>query len=268
MWIDSHAHLDCFIDEGDLPDMLTRARASGVTGVIAIGGSDEANDKALAAAREHEDVCAVLGYDRDEADRAPAVGGLEALLSDPAVVGVGETGLDYHYSAETASQQCALLEHMLDLACACRLPVVIHTRDAEADTHRLLARYAARWNGPRDVPGVIHCYTGDGPFARSLMDLGFMISFSGIVTFKKADALREVARIVPDDLLLVETDAPYLAPVPYRGKRNEPAYVPHVGAAVAAVRGQTPEEVARMTTANVRRLFGNWPAAPDEEATS
>ncbi len=255
MWTDSHAHLDCFLEEDELCGMLDRARACAVTAIVAIGGSDQANQSALQAARAHAGVCAVLGYDRDEAERAPDVDGLIRMLSDPVVVGVGETGLDYHYSAETAAQQCALLERMLDAACVSQLPVVIHSRDAEADTLALLRVYTDRWTGSAGAPGVLHCYTGDLDFARALLDLGMMISFSGIITFKNADALREVLKMVPDDRLLIETDAPYLAPVPYRGKRNEPAYLPHIGEAAATIRGCPIEHMARITSGNAHQLF-------------
>jgi len=255
MWIDSHAHLDGFMEADELPDVIHRAREQDVSDIVAIGGSCEANALALEAARAHAGVHAVLGFDRDEAERDPDTDALKSMLRDSVVVGVGETGLDYHYSPETAVHQCALLERMLDVACETGLPAVIHTRDAEEDTLSLLRAFVTGWNGPTDLPGVIHCYTGGIAFARSLMDLGMMLSFSGIITFKKADALREVVKIVPNDLLLIETDAPYLAPVPYRGRRNEPAYVRHVGEAVAAIRGCPVEEIAQLTTNNARRLF-------------
>lgn len=261
MWIDSHAHVDTFIGDGSWPDIRQRMAEAGVDGLIAIGGSDVANDTAMATARAHTNVAAVIGYDRDEAGQAHDLGALTQRAQDPVVVGIGETGLDYHYSADTATAQCALLEAMLDVACVRSLPVVIHTREAEADTERLLRAYAARWHGASGCPGVIHCYTGGPEFARKLMDLGFMISFSGIVTFKNAHALRDALRIVPDDLLLIETDAPYLAPVPMRGKRNEPAFVSHVGEAIAHHTGRRPEEIAAITDRNVQRLF-QWRPAP------
>jgi TatD DNase family protein len=252
---DSHAHLDAFVENNDWPAAWERAQAAGVDLLIAIGGSDTANARALQAAQAHAGIYAVLGYDRDEAERQPDVEPLRHLLKQPGAVGVGETGLDYHYSADTASQQCALLERQLDLACETALPVVIHTREAEADTLHLLGRYVTRWSGRSAYPGVIHCYTGGLAFARSLMDLGFMMSFSGIVTFKKADELREVLKRVPDDRLLIETDAPYLAPVPMRGRPNEPAYVTHVAAGIADVLSRPLEDIAEITLSNARRLF-------------
>ena len=255
MWIDSHAHLDLFWEERVWPDVWQRAQEVGVTDVVAIGGSPAANEIALQAARTDSGIHAVLGYDRDESTGNPDGKALGKLLRDPVVVGVGETGLDYHYSRDTASRQCALLEQMLDVACETGLPVVIHTRDAEADTLSLLRSYVSRWSGPSGCPGVIHCYTGGTDFARSLIDAGLMVSFSGIITFKKADELREAARIVPADRLLIETDAPYLTPVPHRGKRNEPAYVSYVGESLAHTLGRPVEELAEITTRNARRLF-------------
>jgi TatD DNase family protein len=252
---DSHAHLDAFIENNDWPAAWQRAQEAGVELLIAIGGSDLANARALQAAQTHAGIYAVLGFDRDEAAGHPDFDGLRRDLGQTGAVGLGEMGLDYHYSADTASLQCQLMERQLDLACETGLPVVIHTREAEADTLRLLSRYATRWSGRGDYPGVIHCYTGGVAFARSLMDLGFMISFSGIVTFKKADELREVLKILPDDRLLIETDAPYLAPVPLRGKTNEPAYVTHVAAGIADYLSRPMEEIAELTLSNTRRLF-------------
>ncbi len=243
------------MDAKELDAIVERAHEQAVTEIVAIGGTERANRLALEATRTHAGVHAVLGFDRDEAGREPDIPALRTMLSEPGVVGVGETGLDYHYSADTAAAQCALMERMLDAACDSGLPVVVHTRDAEADTLSLLRNFTKRWQGESGLPGVIHCFTGDAAFARALMDLGMMISFSGIITFKKADALREALKVVPDDLLLIETDAPYLAPVPYRGKRNEPAYVRYVGEAAAAVRACPADQLANITSTNAHRLF-------------
>ena len=256
MWIDSHAHLDSFYAANEWPETRERMLAEGVTDVVAIGGTVTANDLAVRLAAADDRIHAVVGYDRDEAGTQPDVNLLRAHVATGQVVGIGETGLDYHYSQDTAQQQCELLDMMLDMAVESALPVVIHTREADRDTEQLLRAYAARWSGPRGEPGVIHCFTGDAAFARRLLDIGFLLSFSGIVTFKKADDLREALRIVPLDRLLVETDAPYLAPVPRRGKRNEPAYVRHVGEGIAAFLGHPATEIAAQTSANARRLFG------------
>lgn len=256
MWTDSHFHLDTFVADESWPACRERALKANVNRMIAIGGTGAANKLAMDYAGSDAALKAVLGYDRDEAGRNPDINLLREQLKTPGVVGVGETGLDYHYSADTATAQCALLEAMLDLACQTRLPVVIHTREAEDDTVNALRAYAQKWSGPSDVPGIIHCYTGGPAFARSLLDLGFMISFSGIVTFKNAALIRDALKVVPDDRLLIETDAPYLAPVPYRGKRNEPAFVREVGQFVAEYLERPPEEVARITSANAARVFG------------
>jgi TatD DNase family protein len=253
MLIDSHAHLDSFVADGDWPAAWDRAREAGVERMVAIGGTVAANTLALQTAQAYEGIDAVLGYDRDEAGRSPDLALLDRQLSESAVVGVGETGLDYHYSADTADAQCALLEAMLDLSIAHRLPVVIHTREAEADTLRLLQMHSQRWAG--QDPGVIHCFTGDAAFAAALLELGYLISFSGIVTFKNADTLRQAARVVPLDRMLIETDAPYLAPVPLRGKRNEPAFVVHVARFLADWLGVEVEQLAAQTSANAVRLF-------------
>lgn len=252
---DSHAHMDVFVQEDLVDEVMARARDAGVMGVIAIGGDPEANERAVTLASQRADIWATVGMDRDWAGETPDEALLLDQLSRPRVVGVGETGLDYHYSADTRDAQCELFSRMLDLACRSQRPVVVHTREAEEDTLHHLRAYASRWSGAAQGPGVIHCYTGGPAFARSLMDLGFMISFSGIVSFKNAEEIRAAARIVPDDLLLIETDAPYLAPVPFRGKRNEPAWVRHVAEAVAIARGVTVDEIAQITADNTRRLF-------------
>lgn len=255
-WIDSHCHFDTFVAEGAAGDVLARAFDGGVSQVVAIGGSDDANRRAaeLAAAYPGR-VFATAGYDRDLAAASPALDALAAQAAAPGVVAIGETGLDYHYEPETAPAQKALFEAQLTLAADRALPVVVHTRDAEDDTAGLLAAFARAWPAEADRPGVIHCFTGDYPFARRLLDLGFYISFSGILTFRNAETLRDAARRIPLDRILIETDAPYLAPVPHRGKTNEPAWVRHVAETLATVRDVALETVARQTTANARRLF-------------
>jgi len=226
--------------------------------MIAIGGDHAANHYAVRLASAHPDnLRATVGYDRDEAGTGYSVDALRALLDeDSCVVAVGETGLDYHYSADSAEQQKALLADMLSLARERRLPVVIHSRDADEDTAALLGEHADLWEGDPDRLGVLHCYTRGVAFARRLLDIGYYISLSGIVSFKNAGELRVVARMVPVDRLLIETDAPYLAPVPVRGKRNEPAYVRHVAEAVAQARDCAVDEIAEMSWQNASRLFG------------
>lgn len=255
-YTDSHVHFDDFHEAGEEEAAVQRARAVGVDHLVAIGGRVDSNRLAVELAARHEQTLhAVLGFDRDQTDSSIDWIGFANELKRPGVVGVGETGLDYHYSADTAEEQKALFQKQLEVAVATRLPVVVHSRDAEEDTTRLLAGHAESWKGARERMGVLHCFTGSLPFAVELIALGYMISFSGIITFKNAESLRQVAREVPDEHLLVETDAPYLAPVPYRGKRNEPAYVVEVAKCLAEIRGQAGEKIAKITTDNARRLF-------------
>lgn len=258
MWFDTHAHFD---GAGDAmaAGLLDRAAAAGVTRVVAIGHHPGANADALRVAGMHPGaVRAAVGLDRDCAGAAPDLASLEEMIrTHPAqVVAVGEIGLDYHHAADSRLMQIDLLERELELARRWRLPVVLHSRDADDDMLTLCRTHAAAWSGAADRIGILHCFTEDEAFARSLLDLGFMISFSGIVTFRNADPLRAVARIVPSERLLVETDTPYLAPVPHRGRPNEPALLPAVGACLAQVRGIPVEELAAVTYANALRVFG------------
>jgi TatD DNase family protein len=265
-WVDSHVHFDAFDRAGLAERILDRAATAGVGRCIAIGGSDEANERAVRLAVEHPDrVGAVVGYDRDLAAAGVTPEPVAALIRDHAaqVVGIGESGLDYHYEPDTRDAQRTLFAAMLDLAAATTRPVVVHSRDADADTLDLLRAYVRNWPGDPGRPGVLHCFTGSYDFARKLLDLGLMISFSGIVTFRNADDLRDVARRLPLDRLLIETDAPYLAPPPYRGKTNEPAWVVRVAETLATLRGDALQTIAEQTTANAARLF-----APTKESAT
>ena len=259
MMTDSHVHFDSFAAAGDVAGMLERAGAAGVLWTIAIGGNPAANKLAVALAKKFpEKIRAVVGFDRDQIHESPSRDELAALACEPEVVGIGETGLDYHYEPENAQKQQALLSEMLALARERKLPVVLHNRDSDADMMRLLREHAAAWTGAPERIGVLHCYTGGIEMAKQLLDLGFFISFSGIVTFKNAESLRQVALMVPADRILVETDSPYLAPVPLRGKTNEPAFVKHVVELLAKLRGVGFDEFAAQTSDNAARLFG-WP---------
>jgi len=252
--IDSHCHLDMDEFAADSDDVLARAAAAGVSAMITIGagGPLEANERAVALAAAHAPLYATVGVHPHEASLAtdPVVAALEALVAQPKVVAIGETGLDYFYDNSPRPQQRAAFGRFIQLARARHLPVVVHLRDADADALDIMRAERAGETG-----GVIHCFSGDAASARAFLDVGFHISFSGIVTFKNADALREAARIVPADRLLVETDAPFLAPVPYRGRRNEPALVVQTAALLAEVRGESFETVAEHTRRNAQRLF-------------
>ena len=270
MFFDSHVHFEAEAGASDPGPILRRAADAGVTRIIAVGGSLSLNRGAADAARRcPEGVQAAVGLDRHmAAEWSEAVGrqaALEALrahmqaLTDEGVpvVAVGEMGLDLYYDAGTVDAQAALLQEELALAREAGMPVIIHSRDAEARTLEALSEHARRWRGDADRIGVVHCFTGTREFADRLLGLGFHLSFSGIVTFRNAEALRRVAAAVPEERLLIETDSPYLAPVPHRGKTNEPAFLPEIATCLAAVRSMTVEEVARATCRNAVRLFGD-----------
>lgn len=252
MYFDSHFHLDHFHLKQDVAGMLERAADAGVTRMLAIGGSDAANDLARQTAMAYpRQLWCSAGYDRD---LAPGWDGdlsrLRPLLALDQVVAVGECGIDYFHNTGSPAEQKRLFGAMLDLAVAFGKPVIVHSREADADTLEMLTAFCRNWPDPARCPAVLHCFTGSKDFAAALLDLNLMISFSGIVSFNNAADLREVAAMIPDDRLLIETDSPYLAPVPHRGKRNEPAFVPHVAEVLARVRDCTPEVIGQLTTAN------------------
>jgi len=253
---DSHAHFDGWTFTERLA-VCERALAAGVTHIVAIGGCPSGNAAALElAALRPAQVRAAVGWDRAQAARDLDLGAIRKALQSPGVVAVGETGLDYHHDSCTAARQRPLFAAMLDLAAEAGLPTIVHSREAEADTLAALRDHARRWRGDPARIGVVHCFTGDSEFAAALLDLGWHISFSGIVGFANAERLRAVARCVPVDRLLVETDAPYLSPPPFRGRVNEPARLNLVVEALAAARGERPEQVTEVTFENAERLFG------------
>lgn len=245
---DTHAH---FSADDDVDAIFARAAAAGVTRVLAVGGDDELNVHALRTPG-----CVALGFDRDQIERAkdvlPTLPKLVSAHHDR-VAAIGEIGLDCHYNPETLKAQCDLFAAQLVLADQLALPVVIHTREADDATLGVLDEIP--WHHGDRLRGVIHSYTGIPRFAGQLLDRGFMISFSGIVTFKSADDVRASARYVPQDRILVETDSPYLSPVPLRGRPCEPAYVVHTATRLAAERNVPVETFASQTTANACDLF-------------
>jgi len=253
--IDSHAHLDFEDFQGDLDAVVARAAAEGVRRIVAVGlwraPGSFGNALELATARP-EVFSATAGIHPHECAKVPEADWAESarLAADPRVVGVGETGLDYHYDLSPRDVQQACFRRSIGIAHEAGKPLVIHVREAEADCVRILKE-----EGLPAAGGVIHCFTGDAAAARAYLDLGLYISVAGIVTFKTAEPIREAVRLVPHDRLLVETDSPFLAPIPFRGKRNEPARVRLVAEKVAEVWGVPLEEVARRTTANTCRLF-------------
>src|SRR5262245_30846994 len=253
--IDSHCHLDTEEFGEDLVDVMTRAGEAGVSTMVTIGagGPLEANDRAVALAAAHAPIYATVGVHPHEASIVTdaVLASIRALAGHAKVVAIGETGLDYHYDNSPRPQQRAAFARFVQLARSLGRPIVVHLRDADADALEIM-----KAEGAREAGGVIHCFSGDDASARAFLDLGFHISFSGIVTFKSADALRAAARCVPADRLLVETDAPFLAPVPYRGRRNEPALVVQTAAVLAEVRGEPLGVVVENTRQNTQRLFG------------
>lgn len=250
--IDSHCHLDSEQFADDVDDVVARARAAGVGGMLAIATKLTTFPPVLAIAEKHDLWCSV-GIHPEYAltDTLSGPQEIEAFCDHPRVIGIGETGLDYFYSPETADDQMKNFRHHIAAARKTGLPLIIHTRAAdEATADVLRAEMAA---GP--FTGVLHCFSSGRALAEAALELGFYISVSGIATFKKADALVEILRDVPLDRLLVETDAPYLAPIPKRGGRNEPAFVVHTAAKLAEIKGVTPEVLALTTNDNFFRLF-------------
>jgi TatD DNase family protein len=254
--IDTHCHLDAQYFPDGAAEVVARARGVGVVGFVVIGvGRDLAPARAALAlaSRQADRVSATVGvhpHDATTLDDA-AYAELATLATDPHVVAVGEIGLDYHYDHSPRDTQRAAFARLIGLARARKKPIVVHTREAAADTLALLES-----EGAREVGGVIHCFSEDRAFAARALDLGFDLSFSGIVTFKSARDVQDVAAWAPLDRILLETDSPYLAPVPMRGKPCEPAYIAYTAARVAELRGIDVAELARATTANAERRFG------------
>jgi TatD DNase family protein len=251
MLIDSHCHLDDKRFDDDLDAVLDRAAAAGVTRILTIGtgnGPPEI-DRAVKLADRYPQIYASIGVHPHDANKvAPKTyNDLQALAAHPKVIAFGEIGLDYHYDFSPREIQREVFIDQLKLARAVDLPITIHTREAWEDTISILRQ---NWSGP----GIMHCFTGDPPQARQALDMGFHLSFGGVLTFKTAENVRESARITPPERLLIETDAPYLAPIPHRGKRNEPAMMVETARKLAEVRGTTPEAIAALTTANFERL--------------
>ena len=259
MFIDSHAHLDVPQYDADRAEVIARAREAGVDLFLEICGSEIAKgslDVGLELAERYPFIYAAMGVHPHEASLYGPV--LEQKLlqmsAHPKVIGWGEIGLDFYYDHSPREIQRQVFSRQLELALERRLPVIIHTRDAEDETISVLQE---SWvgGGGREIGGIIHCFTGTQRLAEAALQLGFHISFSGVISFKNAEDLRQVARSVPMERVLIETDCPYLAPVPHRGRRNEPAFVTATAAKLAEIKGVTVEEIARITSDNFKRLF-------------
>ena len=253
--IDSHAHIDFPQFDEDRAAMLERARAAGVTTLLAIGTGPgpEKLDAALPYAEQHDWIYTSVGIHPHEAKEVTPehLERVAALARHPKVIAWGEIGLDYHYDHSPRETQHRVFREQLALARTARLPIILHCREAWADCLNVLDE---EWRSS-GLGGILHCFTGTLEEAQRGLDMGFYVSFAGNMTYPKAAELREVARALPLDRLLVETDAPYLAPQAYRGKRNEPAYVAEVARTLASVRNLPPKEVAAATARNFRRLF-------------
>ena len=253
--IDSHCHLDSAEFDGDRDEVIQRALDSGVEHMVAIGtgGGPPDLEAGIRLAERYAAFYATVGVHPHDAAKASQTDlrRLEELLSHPKVIALGEIGLDYHYDFSPRETQKSIFIEQMNIAVAARKPIVIHTREAWDDTLALIEKYWA----PSGVAGIMHCFSGGPAEAQRALELGFYLSFGGIVTFPKAVEVQAAAGQAPADRILVETDAPYLAPVPKRGQRNEPALVAHTARKLAELRGESFEEISRTTSENFRRLI-------------
>ncbi len=261
MFIDSHAHIDGPEFDADRAHVIQRALTAGVTTILNVGTGDphsDAFERAIELGVKHDSIYTAIGthpHDARHYDELAEAKTKRLISQSKRILAWGEIGLDFHYDNSPREVQTAVFARQLRCASELNLPVIIHTREAETETIEILKSEFAN----SEKRGVFHCFSGSLELAKAAVGLGFFISFSGIVTFKKAEELREVAKFVPLDRLLIETDCPYLAPIPFRGKRNEPAYVVEVARCIAGVRNLEVEEVGQVTAVNFAKLF-----QPDE----
>jgi TatD DNase family protein len=257
MLVDSHCHLDFPDFSDDLDGVIRRARAAGIGRIVTIGTRVRRHQDVLTMAQRFDEVFCSVGTHPHNAHEEPDVTAatLLRLAEHPKVVAIGEAGLDYHYDNSPREAQTAGLRVHIEAARTTGLPLVIHAREADADLAGILREESEKGA----FPAVLHCFSSGRLLAETGISLGHYVSFSGILTFKNAQELRDIARDMPGDRLLVETDAPYLAPQPHRGKRNEPAFVAHTAAVLADARGTSPEAIAAETTENFFRLFSKVP---------
>ena len=265
MYIDSHAHLDGPRFDSDRAEVISRAQAAGVSTILAIGiGEGPATlDCAIKLAAQYDFIYATVGIHPHEAAKAADAdfAQLESLARAPKVIACGEIGLDYYYDHSPRDTQKNVFIRQMDIARAAKLPIIIHCRASDNSNDNgenawedCLSLIDQHWK-PTGLGGIMHCFTSTWPHAKRALDIGFLISFAGNITFPKAQQIRDSAKQVPLDRILIETDCPFLAPVPYRGKRNEPAYVIEVARQLAELRGTTPEVVGTQTSQTFRRFF-------------
>lgn len=252
MIFDSHTHLNAEQFNEDIPETIQRAKELGVTEMAVVGFDTPTIEKSLELSQQYKEIQSIIGWHPTEAGSyTPDIEKkLQQLLTTPKVVALGEIGLDYYWMEDPKEVQDRVFRRQIAIAKEMNLPISIHTRDAMEDTYKILKE-----EDIRDIGGIMHSFSGDPEWMEKFLDMGMHISLSGVVTFKKALEVQEVAKAVPLDRLLVETDAPYLAPVPYRGKRNEPGYTRYVVEKIAELREVPFEEIAKQTTINAHRLF-------------
>jgi TatD DNase family protein len=250
MLVDSHAHLEMKEFDSDRKDVIERASLAGVDCIITVGTNPGLSRKALSIAHQYENVYATVGVHPHDVAKSndKSFDELKVLAQDPKVVAYGEIGLDFFRNVSPREKQIEMFARQLELANELNLPVIIHDRDAHEETLSMVKASGIRW-------GVFHCFSGDWAMARTCIDLGFYISVPGVVTFDKSKVLHEVVRQAPLDSILLETDCPYLTPVPHRGKRNEPSFIIHTAKKVAEIKGMTWEDVAQTAAVNTRKLF-------------
>jgi TatD DNase family protein len=259
MLVDSHCHLDFPDFSTELDTIVARARAAGIGRIVTISTCVKKHAQVLAVAERFPEVFCSVGTHPHNADEELDIDTktLVKFTKHPKIVAIGEAGLDYHYDNSPRATQAASFRQHIAAARETALPLVIHSRDCDVDMAQILREES----GKGAFPAVLHCFTGGRDLAFTAVELGHYVSFTGILTFKNSDALREIAAALPAERILVETDAPYLAPLPYRGKRNEPAYVAETAKVLAEVRGVSSNEIARQTTENFFRLFSKVPRA-------
>lgn len=252
MIFDSHTHLNAEQFNEDIPETIERAKELGVTEMAVVGFDTPTIEKSLELSQQYKEIQSIIGWHPTEAGSyTPEIEKkLQQLLTTPKVVALGEIGLDYYWMEDPKEVQDRMFRRQIAIAKEMKLPISIHTRDAMEDTYKILKE-----EDIRDIGGIMHSFSGDPEWMERFLDMGMHISLSGVVSFKKALEVQEVAKVVPLDCLLVETDAPYLAPVPYRGKRNEPGYTRYVVEKIAELRDMPFEEIATQTTNNAHRLF-------------